>query len=88
MTIENMLEPKNCAINVLPDARDWLATHGLDPLMGARPLVKLVEETIKKPLSKEILFGKLKQGGRVVVSLSNNKLVVDTYALLVDTIIL
>lgn len=77
--IENMLEPKNCTINVLPDARDWLATHGLDPLMGARPLVRLVEDTIKKPLSKEILFGKLKDGGRVVVSLSDNKLVVETY---------
>lgn len=77
--IENMLEPKKCTINVLPDARDWLATHGLDPLMGARPLVRLVEETIKKPLSKEILFGKLKDGGRVVVSLSNDKLVIETH---------
>jgi ATP-dependent Clp protease ATP-binding subunit ClpA len=77
--IENMLELKKCTINVLPDARNWLATNGLDPLMGARPLVRLVEGTIKKPLSKEILFGKLKDGGHVIVSLENNELVVNTY---------
>lgn len=85
--IENMLESKKCTINVLPDARDWLATNGLDPLMGARPLVRLVEETIKKPLSKEILFGKLKDGGHIVVSLNENKIVVETHETVKDNII-
>ncbi len=77
--IENMLELKKCTINVLPDARNWLATNGLDPLMGARPLVRLVEGTIKKPLAKELLFGTLKDGGRVVVDLVDGELKVSTH---------
>jgi ATP-dependent Clp protease ATP-binding subunit ClpA len=65
---ELMLEPRNITINVTSEARDWLATNGLDPLMGARPFERLAETKLKKPLSKEILFGKLKDGGHVVVS--------------------
>ena len=70
--IDRMLESKHCYLNVLPDARHWLAENGYDPKMGARPLSRLIEEKIKKPLSKEILFGKLKEGGRAVVSINDN----------------
>ena len=67
---EKMLATNNCTISVLPDAREWLAKNGFDPKMGARPLKRLVESKIKKTLSKEILFGKLANGGHVVVSLN------------------
>ena len=66
---EVMLAPKNIIIRVTPGAREWLATNGYDPKMGARPFERLFEQKIKKPLSKEILFGKLKDGGRAVVNL-------------------
>ena len=75
---EAMLESKNITITVTSAARDWLATNGLDPLMGARPFERLFEAKVKKPLSKEILFGKLTDGGRIVVDLINDELSVDT----------
>ena len=76
---ELMLEGKNITMTVTSQARDWLATEGLDPLMGARPFERLFENTIKKPLSKEILFGTLKDGGRVIVDLVNGEIKVDTH---------
>jgi ATP-dependent Clp protease ATP-binding subunit ClpA len=62
----------NIVIN--PDAKDWLITKGFDDKMGARPLGRIITENIKKPLSKEILFGKLKHGGAVMISIKDNKL--------------
>jgi ATP-dependent Clp protease ATP-binding subunit ClpA len=64
---EIMLAPKNISINVTQAARDWLAKNGYDPKMGARPFERLFEDKVKRPLSKEILFGKLKDGGRANV---------------------
>lgn len=69
---EVMLTPKNISINVTQQARDWLATNGLDPKMGARPFERLFEKKIKMPLSKEILFGRLRNGGRVHIDCDNN----------------
>ena len=74
---EAMLENKNITLTVTAQARDWLATNGLDPQMGARPFERLFETKVKKPLSKEILFGKLKDGGRVVVDLVDGELTSD-----------
>ena len=65
--LDVMLSPKNISINVTQQARDWLAKNGYDPKMGARPFERLFEEKVKKPLSKEILFGKLRNGGRANV---------------------
>jgi len=76
---EIMLSPKNIAIHVTQQARDWLATKGYDPKMGARPFERLFEEKVKKPLSKEILFGKLKLGGRANVDCVNDELVIETH---------
>jgi ATP-dependent Clp protease ATP-binding subunit ClpA len=78
---EVMLDGKNITLTVTSQARDWLATNGLDPQMGARPFERLFETKVKKPLSKEILFGKLKDGGRVVVDMINDELSVDTHPL-------
>jgi ATP-dependent Clp protease ATP-binding subunit ClpA len=62
-----MLAPKNITLNVTQQARDWLAKNGYDPKMGARPFERLFETQVKKPLSREILFGQLKNGGRANV---------------------
>jgi len=72
---EVMLAPKNIFINVTQQARDWLALNGYDPKMGARPFERLFEEKVKKPLSREILFGKLKDaGGRVHVDVIDGEI--------------
>lgn len=72
---ELMLEPKNISINVTQAARDWLAKNGYDPLMGARPFERLFENKIKKPLAREMLFGKLKGiGGRVNVDIVDGEI--------------
>lgn len=66
---ELMLAPKMIGLNVTQQARDWLAKEGYDPKMGARPFERLFERIVKKPLSSEILFGQLKNGGRANVDL-------------------
>ena len=84
--IEKMLVSKNCTINVLPEARQWLATNGYDSQMGARPLTRLIEDKVRKPLSKEILFGKLADGGRAVVSLVDDEIVITVPSAIVEAI--
>ncbi len=75
--LEKMLEPKGININVTPAARTWLAENGYDPKMGARPFERLFEQKVKDPLSVEILFGKLANGGRVNVDLVDNEIVLN-----------
>jgi ATP-dependent Clp protease ATP-binding subunit ClpA len=77
----DMLATKNITLNVTQQARELLAKEGYDPKLGARPLERLFETKIKKPLSVEILFGKLVNGGRVNVDLINNELKVNCYSL-------
>jgi len=66
--LETKLSDKNVELKVNQSARDHLAKIGFDPQMGARPLARIIDNEIKKPLSHEILFGKLEKGGVVVVS--------------------
>ena len=63
LELEMLLEDKNVTIEVDDAARQWLADHGYDVQMGARPMARLVQEKIKRPLADELLFGKLSQGG-------------------------
>jgi hypothetical protein len=65
---------KNVIVRVSDEAREWLAKKGYDPKFGARPLARVIAEHIKKPLSKEILFGKLKNGGISFVTLEADKI--------------
>ncbi len=65
MELEVMLEEKNVTLKVDKKARTWLATNGYDKLMGARPMSRLIQEQLKKPLAEELLFGKLSGGGSV-----------------------
>ncbi|MFK7862030.1 MAG: ATP-dependent Clp protease ATP-binding subunit ClpA [Granulosicoccus sp.] len=67
--LEAQLEEKNVAIDFNDEAKAWLAEHGFDARMGARPMSRLISENVKKPLADEILFGKLSRGGRVRVIL-------------------
>jgi len=73
--LEAQLEEKHVTLDVDEQARLWLATHGYDPLMGARPMARLIQENIKKPLAEELLFGQLEKGGNVVVSANEEGLV-------------
>lgn len=65
--LETKLAAKNVEIVVSEEAKMWLADKGYDPKMGARPLARLIDQEIKKPLSHEVLFGKLEKGGKVLV---------------------
>jgi len=69
--LEAQLEEKNVSIDFNADAKTWLAEHGFDERMGARPMARLISESIKKPLADEILFGELARGGRVRVKLND-----------------
>ncbi|MDO6459825.1 ATP-dependent Clp protease ATP-binding subunit ClpA [Granulosicoccaceae sp. 1_MG-2023] len=77
--LESQLEEKGVTIEVAADAKAWLAEHGFDAAMGARPMTRVIRENIKKPLAEELLFGKLKSGGRVIVTLDDKgELLIET----------
>ena len=72
--INEMLSDKNVSIQLSDEARVWLRDKGYLPDMGARPLQRVVNDYIKKPLSKEILFGKLVDGGAVTINIKNSEI--------------
>jgi ATP-dependent Clp protease ATP-binding subunit ClpA len=74
MQLEAQLTDKDVAIELDEAARNWLAARGYDATYGARPLARLVQEHIKKPLADELLFGKLIQGGSVKVGVLKDSL--------------
>lgn len=78
--LEMLLQEKRVVLSATPIARDWLAQHGFDPLMGARPMARVIQEKIKRPLADELLFGKLLNGGRVGIDVRDNELIVETYS--------
>ncbi|MCB9986657.1 MAG: ATP-dependent Clp protease ATP-binding subunit ClpA [Rhodospirillales bacterium] len=73
--LEAQLADRNVTIDMSERAREWLAREGYDPAMGARPLGRLIQEKIKKPLADELLFGKLEQGGVVRIDYDGEKIV-------------
>ncbi|MDH3231205.1 MAG: ATP-dependent Clp protease ATP-binding subunit ClpA [Alphaproteobacteria bacterium] len=75
MELEGQLADRNVTIELSAAARKWLAEKGHDPAFGARPLGRVIQEHIKKPLAEELLFGKLAKGGLVRVDLKDGKLV-------------
>ncbi|QUG76483.1 ATP-dependent Clp protease ATP-binding subunit ClpA [Erwinia sp. E602] len=74
--LQAQLDAKGVSLEVSDDARDWLAEKGYDKAMGARPMARTVQESLKKPLANELLFGSLVEGGSVSVTLDkeNNQL--------------
>lgn len=73
--LQAQLEDKQVQLEVSAAARGWLAENGFDPAMGARPMSRLIQEQIKKPLADAILFGNLEQGGIARFDLRDNELV-------------
>ncbi len=67
LQLEAQLSDKNVTIELSPKARKFLAEKGYDVTMGARPLGRIIQEKIKRPLAEEILFGKLEKGGAVII---------------------
>ncbi len=78
--LEMLLQEKHVSLSATPTARDWLAQHGFDPLMGARPMARVIQDKVKRPLADELLFGKLVNGGRVSIDVRDNELVVEAFA--------
>ena len=74
MQLEAQLADRNVTIELSSGAKEWLAEAGYDPLYGARPLARVIQEHIKKPLAEELLFGKLTKGGAVKVGLKDKAL--------------
>jgi ATP-dependent Clp protease ATP-binding subunit ClpA len=72
--LNGQVKEKNIEIVATTEAVDWMATKGYDKKMGARPLARLIDNKIKSPLSRRILFGDLKDGGVVTVSIKDNDL--------------
>ena len=67
LQLEAQLADRNVTIELSEEAAKWLIEHGYDEQMGARPMARVIQEHIKKPLADEVLFGKLKGGGHVRV---------------------
>ena len=77
MQLEAQLADRNVTIELSSAAKEWLAERGYDPLYGARPLARVIQEYVKKPLAEELLFGKLAKGGSVKVGLRDGALTFD-----------
>jgi ATP-dependent Clp protease ATP-binding subunit ClpA len=78
--LETQLTEKRVGLDVDADARHWLAEHGFDPQMGARPMARVIQEKVKRALADELLFGKLADGGVVHLSVVDGELKVDCKA--------
>ncbi len=72
--LQAQLAPKNVTLELRGAGRAWLATHGYDKSFGARPMARLISQKIKEPLVDAILFGKLADGGQVIVDAANDEL--------------
>jgi len=72
--LEVQLDAKGVSLEVSIAAREWLSVRGYEPAMGARPMSRLIQDKLKKPLANEILFGDLASGGTVKVSVTDDEL--------------
>lgn len=78
--LEAQLKERKVALEVHPEALAWLAEKGYDPLMGARPLARLIQEKIKKPLADLLLFGPLKNGGQLRILRQGEELALEAHS--------
>ena len=77
LDLKTQLKEKDVALELTDEAIDYLVEHGYDDKMGARPMQRLIDNKIKKDLSKELLFGSLKNGGVVKVTVKEKELALD-----------
>jgi len=75
--LEAQLDEKKVVLEVDDEARAWIAERGYDPKMGARPMARVIQEHIKRPLAEELLFGRLMHGGRVHVGVDGDEIRLD-----------
>ena len=75
--LENQLEEKRVTLELTAPAREWLAEHGFDATMGARPMARVIQEHIKRPLADELLFGSLADGGHVIIQAGADGITLD-----------
>ncbi len=73
LQLEAQLADRQVTIELSPDAKDWLIERGYDEQMGARPMARVIQEYVKKPLAEDLLFGRLKNGGHVRVIVSKDE---------------
>ncbi|MBS0198908.1 MAG: ATP-dependent Clp protease ATP-binding subunit ClpA [Proteobacteria bacterium] len=78
--LEAQLQDKHVTLSATQKAREWLAQNGFDPLMGARPMARLIQDKVKRPLADELLFGKLVEGGHVGLDANDDGLVLNVEA--------
>ncbi|MBS0218562.1 MAG: ATP-dependent Clp protease ATP-binding subunit ClpA [Proteobacteria bacterium] len=78
--LEAQLQDKHVTLSATQKAREWLAQNGFDPLMGARPMARLIQDKVKRPLADELLFGKLVEGGHVGLDANDDGLVLNIEA--------
>jgi ATP-dependent Clp protease ATP-binding subunit ClpA len=74
LQLEGQLAERHVAITLTPEARAWLAVKGYDPIFGARPLGRVVQKEVRDPLTDEILFGQLENGGTVTIGVAEDRL--------------
>ncbi|MDO8464712.1 MAG: ATP-dependent Clp protease ATP-binding subunit ClpA [Gallionella sp.] len=77
MQLEEQLHDKKVEVVFTDALKDHLAEHGFDPQMGARPMARLIQDTIRSALADELLFGKLANGGKITVDVKDSKVVLD-----------
>ena len=75
--LEAQLETKKVEIQIEQEAKEWIAKRGYDVKMGARPMERVIQEHVKKPLAEEILFGRLENGGKVIIRACESGLEID-----------
>ena len=75
--LQVQLDEKGVSLEITKDAKRWMATNGYDKSMGARPMARLIQEQLKKPLANELLFGELTHGGVAKVAVKKDKLVIN-----------
>ncbi len=75
--LETQLDSKKVTMDIDEEAKVWLAEHGHDPIMGARPMARLIQEKVKKPLAEQLLFGPLQGGGHIFITVKDGELVVE-----------
>ncbi|MDP3547366.1 MAG: AAA family ATPase, partial [Phreatobacter sp.] len=73
LQLEAQLADRQVTIELAPDAKEWLIERGYDEQMGARPMARVIQEYVKKPLAEDLLFGRLKNGGHVRVIVSKDE---------------
>jgi ATP-dependent Clp protease ATP-binding subunit ClpA len=75
--LKTQIKDKNITVTISDEALDYLVDKGFDPKMGARPLQRVIDKDIKRPLSKEMLFGRLKTGGTVHINAVDNAITLE-----------